>query len=110
MLSYGDSILQIGDVRWRVNINKTRLRGAPLQSVILVTSVQPDDSKIKGVVEYLNSIYGKPYDEEEDGMRIKWSTSNNKYEAGSTLVRLRRVNSEEGGTFLHFSTFHYIIR
>ena len=110
MLSYKDSILQIGDVRWRVNIEKTRNMGAPFQSVVLMTSVQPDDSKMKQVVEYLNGIYGKPYDEEEDGMRIKWSTSDNKYEAGCTLVHLRRVHSDEGGTFLFFSTFHNILR
>lgn len=110
MLSYGDSILQIGDVRWRVNINKTRFKGVPSQSVTLMTSVQPDDPKMKLVIQYLNRIYGKPYDEEEDGMRIKWSTSDNKYEAGSTLIHLRRVNSDEGGTFLFFSTFHYYFR
>lgn len=110
MLSYGDSILQIGDVRWRVNIDKTRFMGAPSQSVTLMTSVQPDDPKMKQVVQYLNRIYGKPYDEEEDGMRIKWSTSDNKYEAGCTLIQLRRVHSDEGGTFLLFSSFHYFMR
>ena len=110
MLSYKDSILQIGDVRWRVNIEKTINIGAPFQSVVLMTSVQPDDSKMKQVVQYLNDIYGKPYNEEEDGMRIKWSTSDNKYEAGCTLVHLRRVHSDEGGTFLFFSTFHNILR
>ena len=110
MLSYADSILQIGDVRWRVNINKTMFKGIPSQGVTLMTSVQPDDPKMKLVVQYLNRIYGKPYDEVEDGMRIKWSTSDNKYEAGCTLIHLRRVHSDEGGTFLHFSTFHYFFR
>ncbi len=53
MLSYKDSILQIGDVRWRVNIENTRNMEAPFQSVVLMTSVQPDDSKMKQVVEYI---------------------------------------------------------
>ena len=110
MLSYGDSILQIGDVRWRVNINKTRFKGIPSQGVTLITSVQPDDPKMKLVVQYLDRIYGKSYGEEEDSMRIIWSSSDNKYEAGCTLVRLRRVRLEEGGTILRFSTFHYFLR
>ena len=68
MLSYKDSILQIGDVRWRVNLMPN--------SIALMTSVQPDDPKMKQVVEYLNSIYGESYDEYEDGFSIKWSSSN----------------------------------
>ena len=88
MLSYKDSILQIGDVSWRVNID--------LPYVVLLTSVQPDDPKMKQVVKYLTGIYGKPYDEEEDGFSIKWSSP------GSTMVHLRRVHTEEGGTFLFF--------
>lgn len=97
MLSYGDSILQIGDVRWRVNLD--------LPNIVLFTSVQPDDPKMKQVVKYLNSIYGNPYQDDEDGYSIKWSSSDDSldiYRPGSTLVHLRRVHSEEGGTFLIF--------
>ena len=97
MLSYKDSILQIGDVRWRVNLR--------LPSIALLTSVQPDDPKMKQVVKYLNGIYGKPYEDEEDGYDIKWSSSDDSldlFRPGSTLVHLRRVHSEEGGTFLFF--------
>ena len=97
MLSYSDSIVQIGDVRWRVNLMPN--------SIALMTSVQPDDPKMKQVVKYLNSIYGKPYDEYEDGFSVKWSSSKdstNLFRPGSTLVHLRRVHSEEGGTFLIF--------
>lgn len=97
MLSYSDSIVQIGDVRWRINLMPN--------SIALMTSVQPDDPKMKQVVKYLNSIYGKPYDEYEDGFSIKWSSSKdstNLFRPGSTLVHLRRVHSEEGGTFLIF--------
>lgn len=97
MLTYNDSIIQIGEVRWRVNLDLPR--------VVLFTSVQPDDPKMKQVVKYLNSIYGKPYDG-EDVFSIKWSSSNDSldiFRGGSTLVHLRRVNSEEGGTFLIFN-------
>ena len=100
MLSYSDSIIQIGDVRWRVNL----MSGG----IVLMTSVQPDDPKMKQVVKYLNRIYGKPYqddEDEEDGYDIKWSSSDDPvdiFRPGSTLVRLRRVHSEEGGTILFF--------
>ena len=97
MLSYSDSILQIGEVRWRVNLDLPR--------IVLFTSTQPNDPEMEQVVKYLNRIYGKPYDG-EDAFSIKWSSSGdslNIFKAGSTLVHLRRVNSEEGGTFLMFN-------
>lgn len=97
MLSYNDSILQIGNVRWRVNLD--------LPNIVLFTSVQPDDPKMKQVVKYLNRIYGKPYQDDEDGYSIKWSSSDDSldiFRSGSTLLHLRRVHSEEGGTFLFF--------
>jgi hypothetical protein len=76
--------------------------------IVLMTSVQPDDPKMKQVVKYLNRIYGKPYqddEDEEDGYDIKWSSSNDPndiFKLGSTLVHLRRIRSEEGGTCLIF--------
>lgn len=91
MLSYKDSIIQIGDVRWRINLMS--------DGIALMTSVQPDDSRMKQVVKYLNSIYGNPYDE-VDAFSMKWSSSD--YQE-SRLVHLRRVNSEEGGTLLFFN-------
>ena len=97
MLSYSDSIIQIGDVRWRINLMS--------DGIVLLTSVQPDDSKMKQVVKYLTGIYGKPYEDEEDGYDIKWSSSDNPsdiFRPGSALVHLRRVRSEEGGTSLFF--------
>ena len=95
MLSYNDSIIQIGDVRWRINLMPN--------SIALMTSVQPDDPKMKQVVKYLNSIYGEPYDEYEDGFSIKWSSSGDSLDVfRGTLVHLRRVHTEEGGTFLIF--------
>lgn len=97
MLSYSDSIIQIGNVRWCINLMSN--------NIVLMTSVQPDEPKMKQVVKYLTGIYGKPYEEEEDGYDIKWSSSDNPsdiFRPGSTLVHLRRVRSEEGGTFLFF--------
>ena len=95
MLSYSDSIIQIGDVRWRVNLMP--------DAIALMTSVQPDDPKMKYVVRYMNSIYGKPYQDDDDGFSIKWSSSGDSLNIFSgSLVHLRRVHTEEGGTFLFF--------
>ncbi len=99
LLSYKDSIIQIGEVRWRINIQ------SPKTNIVLYTSIEPDMPQMKKVVDYLNSIYGKPYEEEIDGSDIKWSSSkdpNNIFNGKCTLVHLRRVRSEEGGTFLFF--------
>lgn len=95
MLSYSDSIIQIGNVRWCVSLMSN--------NIVLMTSVQPDEPKMKQVVKYLTGIYGKPY--EEDDYDIKWSSSDNPsdiFRPGSTLVHLRHVRSEEGGTSLFF--------
>ena len=97
MLSYSDKIIQIVNVRWRVNL----MSGG----IVLMTSVQPDDPKMKQVVKYLTGIYGKPYEDEEDGYDIKWSSSDDSLDEfcpDCTLVHLRRVRSEEGGTCLIF--------
>ena len=96
-LSYSNKIIQIVDVRWRVNL----MSG----SIVLMTSVQPDDPKMKQVVKYLTGIYGKPYEDEEDGYDIKWSSSDDPldvFRPDCTLVHLRRIRSEEGGTCLIF--------
>ena len=70
----------------------------------LVTSVQPDDPRMIKVVKYLNSIYGKPYQDDDDGYSIKWSSSVDTLNIFSgTLVHLRRLHTEEGGTILFFN-------
>ena len=92
-----DSIVTIAGVKWRINLMQ--------KGVVLMTSVQPDDPKMKEVVKYLNGIYGNPYDE-EDEYSIKWSLSldpNNIFNGHCTIVHLRRVHSDEGGTFLLFN-------
>ena len=74
-------------------------------AIVLMTSVQPDDPKMKQVVKYLTTIYGKPYEDEEDGYDIKWSSSDDpldEFRPDCTLVHLRRIRSEEGGTCLIF--------
>lgn len=83
MLSYSDSILQIGDVRWRVNIHE--------QYITLFTSTEPNASQMLSVVNYLKSIYGEPDETYEDEGDYRW-----------TQVRLRRVRSEGIGSFLLF--------
>ena len=83
MLSYSDSILQIGDVRWRVNIHE--------QYITLFTSTEPNAPQMLSVVNYLKSIYGEPDEAYEDEGDYRW-----------TQVRLRRVRSEGGGSFLLF--------
>ena len=96
MLSYSDSIIQIGDVKWGVNLMP--------DGIALVTSVQPDDPRMIKVVKYLNSIYGKPYQDDDDGYSIKWSSSVDTLNIFSgTLVHLRRLHTEEGGTILFFN-------
>ena len=98
MLSYSDSVIQIGDVRWRVNLMP--------DGIALMTSVQPDDPRMKQVVKYLNGIYGKPYQDDEDGYSIKWSSSGDSldiFKPRCTLVHLRRVHTEDGGTFILFN-------
>ena len=97
MLSYSDSIIQIGNVRWCINLMS--------DNIVLMTSVQPDDPKMKQVVKYLTGIYGKPYEDEEDGYDIKCSSSDDPldiFRPDCTLVHLRRIRSEGGGTCLIF--------
>lgn len=79
-LSYADSIIQICDVRWRVNLDFPR--------IMLVTSVSPYNPKMKQVIDYLNEIYGEHDKDTGSGLDYRWlccceSNSTN------TSVRLR---------------------
>ena len=97
-LSYNDSIIQIYDVKWRINLKTS--------GIVLFTSVNPDEPQMRPVINYLNGIYGEPYDDDEY-FNIKWSSSPNLdsiFSGNHTLIHLRRVRSErEGGTFLMFN-------
>ena len=101
MISLQDSIIQIAEVKWRINMTG--------KGFVLFTSVQTDSPKMKSVVELLKEYYGEPYEGEieDDGwMDLKWSSSNDSldiFKPGCTLVRLRPVKSESGGMFLMFS-------
>lgn len=91
-----DSIECIGGVIWRVNKEEA--------GEVLFTSMDFDAPEMKQVVNTFTSIYGEPY-EVVDG-NIKWSSStdpNNPLDEDSTLVHLRRVHSDEGGTLLIFT-------
>ena len=75
-------------------------------SIVLITSVQPEEPQMKQVINYLYSIYGKPYDIDiDDPYDIKWSASIDSLDiyAPKTSVRLRRLRSSESGTviFIH---------
>ena len=114
MLSYKDSIINIGDISWRVNLtlkSKSMWKSTPMiPSIVLFTSVQPEDPKMRKVIDYLNAIYGKPYDIDVDDYKFMWSSSDDSTDIvkpGSTLVHLRRVHSEEGGSFLKFVDSYY---
>ena len=98
MLSYGDSVLRIGKVRWRINYHEGK------NSIMLMSFVEPDAPKMGPVIGYLKKIYGMPYAEDEV-FDIKWSSSNDSsdvYKPGCTMVHLRRVRSDEGGTMIIF--------
>lgn len=97
MLSYRDSILQICNVKWRINLSSRN-------HISLYTSVSIDDPRMEQVIKYLDKIYGKPY----DVCDRKWSSSTDSldlFKPGCTLVMMRRVICEDGetcGTFLTF--------
>ena len=96
-LSVKGKVLKTGKVGWGINVHTG--------SIVLLSSVQPDDPQMLEVVKYLNKIYGKPYEDEEDGFNIKWSSSKDSldiFAPGCSLVHLRGVHSEEGGNFLSF--------
>ncbi len=89
--------IKVKDVEWGINVRP--------DFILLFSSIQPDDPKMKFVKEYITEIYGDPYDDESEGFDIKWSSSpdvNNIFSGDCTLVHLRRVHTEEGGTFLIF--------
>lgn len=87
-------VLKTGKVAWGIN------RSA--NGIALFSSVQPEDEDMRDVVKHLKAIYGEPY--EDDDYDIKWSSSGKEdvFAPGSTLVYLRRVHSDEGGTVLFF--------
>ncbi len=97
MLSYEDSILQIGEVKWGINISE--------RSVSLFTSVSADSPKMKAVIDYMDKIYGEPYEgiTDKEWPECKWSSSTDSvYRIQGTLVHLRPARGGAEGTFIMF--------
>ena len=97
MLSYEDSVLQIGDVKWGINAS----RGG----IILISSISHESPKIDAVVEYLDRIYGEPYDvlADDDWPEFKWSSSTDSLiPIQGTLVHLRPGRGGSEGMYLMF--------
>lgn len=84
------AVLSIWEVEFRVNNDGDGIR--------LITSTQPDDPKMKQVIEYLNSIYGEPEKDEPDNYR--WGVGGNEDYLVGKVIRLRPLHSEEGGSVL----------
>ena len=97
MLSYHNSILQIGNVKWKMYIDDRALE--------LETTIQPNDSKMEEVVKHLNNTYGKPIKDEENDFYLWHSLSDdslNINEQKRTRVSLCQSYSKKGGTCLSF--------
>jgi hypothetical protein len=97
-LSVEGNVLKTGNVAWGINVSTN--------GITLISSIEPDDIQMAEVIRYLNKIYGKPYEEEDEGFDIKWSSSRDSHDifsSGSSLVHLHRVHSEEEGTVLIFN-------
>lgn len=95
MLSYSDSVLQIGDVRWGINVRGPKLH------ISLLTSVQPNTPEMKQVVQYLIGIYGEPFDNcegDDEYIDLIWPAYNDSTTINQCSARLRRIKGEQGGT------------
>ena len=86
------AVLSIGEVDFGVNIDG--------YGIHLITSTQPDDPKMKQVIEYLNSVYGEPEEDEPDN--YLWRARANEVYQDGMVIRLRPLHSEDGGTVLFF--------
>lgn len=84
------AVLSIGEVDFGVNIDDDDIR--------FITSTQPDDPKMKQVIVFLSSIYGEPEEDEPDN--YLWRVGANEDYPDRTVIRLRPLHSEEGGTVL----------
>lgn len=92
MLSITGRVLTVGQVGFGINIHTGYLS--------LLSSTQVDDPKIKEVLEYLNSIYGAPEENEPDD--YWWYVGADEDYPGRLVARMRPLHSEEGGTVLFF--------
>lgn len=102
MLSVEGNVLRIGNTKWGINIHQN--------GIVLFSSTEIDSPEMREVYNYLVGIYGEPYDQDpyESGELndCKWysnSSQNVSLDSESTLIHMRRVHSDEGGTFLMFN-------
>lgn len=86
------AVLSIGEVEFGVNIDGYGIR--------LITSTQPDNPKMKQVIDYLNGLFGEPKEDEPDC--YCWRAGANGGCTDGMVIRLRPLHSEEGGTVLFF--------
>ena len=105
MLSYGDHVLKIGEVKWGVNVHGPKLH------IYLLTSVPPEAPEMQQVVQYLIDIYGVPWDNvmgklyniEEDNYEcwdLVWPSCHDSIAINQGSAHLRGLKSDEGGTVL----------
>ena len=92
LLSVDDKVLTIGDVGFGINLHDA--------SVVLISSTQVDDPKVKPIVKYLNSLYGVALEDEPDN--YWWHTNCPNDSICYNTIRLRPLHSEEGGTVIMF--------
>ena len=88
MLSVERKVLTVGEVGFGINLYKS--------SVVLISTTQVDDPKVKDIVKYINGFYGAG--DEDDPDTFLWSSENDYLN-----IRLRPLHSDEGGTVLIFS-------
>ena len=91
-LSIEGSVLTIGDVGFGINLRD--------DGVVLISSTQVDDPKIKLVVKYLNGIYDTAKEDEPDN--FWWCAEGLSDFVCEKTIRLRPLHSEEGGTVILF--------
>lgn len=91
-LVYKDNVLSVCGVEWGVNI-----RGG---QIVLLTSHNPEEPKMKKVIRYLTKIYGKPEADGNDEYRLYWYKRPDTFP--KVAVQLRRVHGDGSGTFLFF--------
>lgn len=91
-LSIDGWVLTVCQVGFRVNMGNNVFS--------LISSTQTDDPTMKEVVEYLNSIYGVPEEDEPD--YYWWHVSSDDDNPSGWIVRMRPLHTVEGGTVLFF--------
>ncbi len=91
-LSIEGNVLTIGDVGFGISLSA--------DGVVLISSTQVYDPKIKPVVKYLNGIYDTAKEDEPDN--FWWCAEGPNDFVCEKTIRLRPLHSEEGGTVILF--------